>query len=128
MTLLDKVYINVDQHPNWCLSDDPREKREAMRPVLDCLAILGIAPAKSTTIIVSDQYLSGASDEILMSAPPHWITDRWTVKEKRLWVAGVESAIEIRNFSVGMERIRVKGHGKESSDLDGFHERVGVAW
>lgn len=93
MTRLETIYINVDQQPNWSTSANAEQKKKAMKPVLDCLAVLGRTPAKSMTIIVGDHFLSRASDATLMSAPSHWITDRWTVEEKRLWVADVKLAI-----------------------------------
>ncbi len=94
MTLLDTLYINVDQKPNWSGSADAEHKEIAMSPVLDCLAVLGKTPAKSTTIVVSDRFLSSRTSAVLVSADPTWITHRWTITEKRLCVHRLESAFQ----------------------------------
>lgn len=98
MTLLEKVYINVDQRPNWSICADAEQKEAAMRPVLDCLAILGKTPAKSTMIVVSDRHLSRMSDANLGGASTAWIPYRWTVEEKRMWVEEVKLAIQDTQF------------------------------
>ena len=98
MTLLETIYINVDQHPLWATSHDAEQKERDMEPLLDCLAILGRIPAKSTTIVVSDQHLS-KNQERLVSAPSSFITHRWTMEEKRMWVAEVKLTMEeLRSF------------------------------
>ena len=89
MTLINTIYINVDQQPLWTSSADAEQKKQDMKPVLDCLAILGRIPAKSTTIVVSDQYLSQNS-EYIRSPYSIFITLRWTMEEKRMWVAEVK--------------------------------------
>ncbi|KAF6221860.1 hypothetical protein HO133_001828 [Letharia lupina] len=98
MTLLEKVYINVDQRPNWSICADAEQKEAAMRPVLDCLAILGKTPAKSTMIVVSDRHLSRMSDANLAGASTAWISCRWTVEEKKMWVEEVKLAIQDTQF------------------------------
>ena len=85
MTLLDTIYINMDQPPLWVTCDDAEQKEKDMKPLLDCFAIIG-KPAKSTTIVVSEQYLS-RNPECLMYAPSSLITQHSTVEEKRKWVA-----------------------------------------
>lgn len=65
-----------------------------MEPVLDCLSILGrIRPAKSTMIILSDQYFASSLHNI-MWAPAAWTARCWTLGEKRQWVEMVKLAIE----------------------------------
>lgn len=94
MTLLDRVYINVDQRPNFFQSEQDEQKKSAMRPVLDCLANLGKTSAKSIMIVMSTQFISRFADGISVRVPSVWIGRLWSVEEKRLWVAEVKSAIE----------------------------------
>ena len=100
MTLLDTVYINVDQKPNWSRSADAEQKEIAMSLVLDCLAVLGKTPAKSTMIVVSDRFLSSRTSAVLVSANASWITHRWTITEKRLWVERVRAAMKEKRLCV----------------------------
>lgn len=94
MKLLETLYINVDQRPKWSTSADAERKKMAMKPVLDCLTILGKMQAKSTMIMVSDRFLSGKLEFYPAIAPAFWNTHRWTMKEKRLWVEEVKFAIQ----------------------------------
>lgn len=94
MTLLDTVYINVDQRPNWSVNSYARQKELAMLPVLDCLAVLGkIHPAKSMVIVVGDQDLASNLHSTLW-IPADWTTRRWTLMEKREWVEMAKLAIK----------------------------------
>ncbi len=100
MTLLDTLYINVDQKPDWSGSADAEQKDIAMSPVRGCLAILGKTPAKSTMIVVSDRFLSSRTNAVLVSADPTWVTHRWTITEKRLWVERVRLAMKEKRLCV----------------------------
>ena len=88
MTRLKTLYINVDQRPGWSTSSDAKEKEISMRPVMNNLAILGKAPAKSTIIILSDRDLARYPDSRTSSAQD------WTMDEKRMWVQEVKLAIQ----------------------------------
>lgn len=88
MTRLKTLYINVDQRPFWSTSSDAIEKERSMRPVMNNLAILGKAPAKSTMIILSDRFLARHPQTSISS------TQGWTMDEKRLWVQEVKLAIQ----------------------------------
>ena len=85
MTLLDTTYVNMDQPPLWAMSDDAEQNEKDMKTLFDCLAILG-KQAKSTTVVVSDEYLSGYPER-LMYALSTSITQHWTVEKKRTWIA-----------------------------------------
>ena len=70
-----------------------------LHPVLNCLAILGEASARSLEIIVSDTYLSDKYDGSVALDPDtkaQWAEYRWTVEEKREWVEWVNLAIQDR--------------------------------
>ena len=88
MTRIKTLYINVDPRSNWSTSSDVIEKERSMRPVMNVLAMLGKALAKSAVIILSDRLLAGT--------PPNTIRSMrcWTMEERRLWVQEVKSAIQ----------------------------------
>ena len=104
MTLLTTLSINVNQRPNWSITEDSVQKVAAMRPVLDCIAILGKARVKSTTMVVSDRFLSKTPGDRLMWAPATWITQRWTMEEKRFWVEEVMLAMQDSQFFSELHR------------------------
>ena len=95
MTRLKTLYINVDQRLNWSTSYDVVKQERSMRPVLNSLAILGRAPAKSTIIILSDRDLARYEQHTTSSTP------RFAMDEKRLWVQEVRLA---------MQDVQVVGH------------------
>ena len=92
MTLLETISINVDQKVNWSWALGSNGKDKAMKPVLDCLAVLGKTPVQFPTIFVGDRWLSTISDARLKEHPA-MISRRWTLKKKREWVDKVKLAI-----------------------------------
>ena len=104
MTQLQRVYITVDQLTNWFTSASPAQTEVSMSQVLECLRVLGLTPAKSIMMIMSDQFLLGRPSSILFrtlktcsvhfwKGTPACATRRWTMEEKELWVARVKSAM-----------------------------------
>ena len=104
MTLLEKVYVNLDQWPTWpTISVDRERYIDAMQPVLNCLAILGKTSTPSIEIIVSDQHLSnkfGGSAALDPGTQAMWAEIRWTLEEKRKWVEKVKLAIRASQLLV----------------------------
>lgn len=96
MTLLEKVYVNLDKQPTWSHISVGRDSYISMRPVLNCFAILGKTSIPSIEIIVSDQHLSrkyGGSAALDPDAQAQWAEIRLTLDEKRKWVEKVKLAI-----------------------------------
>ena len=96
MTLLEKVYINVDQKPHWSTSDDDGQGISEMTPVWRCLLILGKKPIKSTTIMMSDRFLARSSATFLSRLSHFDIASRWCLWQKKLWAEGIKKAIQGR--------------------------------
>ena len=96
MTLLEKVYVNLDLWPTWPTFSVDRDRDIAMQPVLNCFAILGKTSIPSIEIIVSDKHLSskyGGSAALDPATQAQWAEIRWSLEEKRKWVEKVKLAI-----------------------------------
>ena len=93
MTLLEKVFINVDQKPYWSISDDDDQKILAMKPVMICLAILRNTPIKSAAIVVSDRFLARSSATSLSRLSNFDIECRWCLWVKKLWADAIKEGI-----------------------------------
>ena len=102
MTLLETIYLNVDQPVaplRWNIGAGAENIEKSLKPVADCLAVLGKTPAKSISIIVSDRFRANSSSMDFMWAPTPWILQPWTVKEKRLWAEQVKLVLHDVHFS-----------------------------
>lgn len=84
MTLLERVFVSVDQRSDCPTSASTRQKKRAMWPVRKCLAALGKTPAQSIVIVLSDEYLSILSELCINPRPGESIRHRWTMEQKRL--------------------------------------------
>lgn len=84
MTLLERVFVSVDQQSDWSTSASNRQKNRVIWPVRKCLAALGKTQAQSIVMVLSDQYLSILSELCIDSRPGESITHRWTTEQKRL--------------------------------------------
>ena len=99
MTLLERLYVNLDQRNTWPSINVDGDRRLFMQPLLNCFATLGKASTRSIEIIVSDRYLSskyGGLVSLDAATQAQWAEIRWTVGEKRKWVKKMKLAIQIR--------------------------------
>lgn len=100
MTLLKKVYVNLDERSTQFRFDYVNGERHiSLRPLQDCLAILSGASTRSIEIVVSDRHLSSKFGRLVTWDPdtqawgPQW---RCTVEEKIDWAEEVEFGIQDR--------------------------------
>ena len=106
MTLLEKVYINLDQRSTWPSINVDGDRHVFMHRLLNCFAILGKTSTQSIEIIVSDRDLSSKFGRLIAWNPAtqaQWAAIRWTVEEKREWVEKVKLAIQNRQSSISQE-------------------------
>ena len=109
MTLLEKVYINLDQRSTWPGINVDGHRHIFLPRLLDSLAILGNTSTRSIEIIVSDRHLSSKFGRLVVWNPAfqaQWAEIRWTLEEKRDWVEKVKMAIQDRQSLVRNEGSR----------------------
>ena len=92
MTLLDRVYVNVDQRTTWPSINGVGYI--SMQPLLDCFDVLGKASTRSIEIIVSDRHLSRKYGRWDPATREQWAKIRWTMEVKRKWVEKIIVAIQ----------------------------------
>ena len=96
MTLLDRVYVNVDQQTSWPRINVYGHSHMCMQPLLNYFDILGKLSTRSIEIILSDRHLSSKYGGWGSTIREGWAEFRWTMEMKRKLVEKVKLAIQNR--------------------------------